>query len=143
MSRYLALTLRALVLVMWTPAVAFAAALAATGAEASPLNVPPALAVATLLLSTLAGATTLAIRVLAELKANPEKPLVKPWLYCLAHMLGSWCAGAFFFIVAMSQQYGVWMLLAMVLLASFVGAKALEVAADRWLPTTLPKGSPT
>lgn len=141
MAQYLTRIIRALVLLMWAPAAAFAATLAATGADASPLNVPAALIVATLLLSTLAGATTLAQRLVSELREHPDKPLVKPWLYCLAHMLGSWCAGTFFFLMAMSQQAGVWTLLGMVLIASFVGAKALELAAERYLPTAFPKGS--
>jgi hypothetical protein len=140
-AQYLIVILRAMVIAMWAPAAAFAAVLAGTGANASPLNVPAALVVATALFSTLAGATTLALRLVSELRADPDKPLVKPWLYCLAHMLGSWCAGAFFFLIAMAQGYGVWTLLASVLLASFVGAKALEMAAERWLPTILPKGS--
>lgn len=135
MTQYLIILLRALVLLMWAPAVTFAATLAITGADASPLNVPPVLLVATMLLSTLAGATTLALRLVHELRTNPDKPLVRPWLYCLAHMLGSWCAGAFFFLVAMAKNQDVWTLLGMVLLASFMGAKALEWAAERWLPT--------
>lgn len=142
MSRYLIILLRALIVCMWAPAVAFAAVVAATGgAEQSPLNVPAALLFATVVVSTLAGATTLAIRVVSEFKSDPGKPLVRPWLYCLAHMAGSWLSGTFFFLVAMDQNFGVWRLLATVLIASFVGAKALEMAADKWLPTTLPKGA--
>lgn len=140
MAQYLTKIIRALVLLMWAPAAAFAATLAATGADTSPLNVPAALIVASLLFSTLAGATTLALRLVSELRAA-DKPLVSPWLYCLAHMLGSWCAGSFFFFVGMSSGAGVWTLLGTVLLASFAGAKALEVAAEKWLPTSLPKGA--
>ena len=72
---------------------------------------------------TLAAATTLCKRVLDEYKANdaagqPDKPLVRPWLFAVSHMLGSWLAGAGFFLVGMSQGVNVWMLLAMVLVAS-------------------------
>lgn len=141
MAQYLTKILRALILLMWAPAAAFAATLAATGADVSPLNVPAALVVASLLFSTLAGATTLALRLVSELREHPDKPLVNPWLYCLAHMLGSWCAGSFFFFIAMSSGAGVWTLLGSVLIASFSGAKALEVAAEKWLPTSLPKGA--
>lgn len=142
MAQYLIRVVRWMVLLMWAPAAAFAAVLASTGADASPLNIPSALLVATLLLSTLAGATTLAQRLVSDLRADPPKPLVKPWLYCVSHMLGSWLSGAFFFLACMSQGTGVWTLLCTVLIASFLGAKALEAAAEKWLPSAaFPKGT--
>jgi hypothetical protein len=136
---YLLIVLRAIVLLMWAPAAVFAAAIAATGAESGPLSVRPALIVATCLFSTLMGATTLCIRLVKDLQGSPDTPLVKPWLYCLAHMLGSWSAGALFFVVAMSQGAGVWTLLGMVMAASFAGAKACEWGADLLLPKTAAK----
>lgn len=136
---YLTRIIQAVVLAMWAPAAAFAAVLAATGAETSPLNVPAALLVATVLFSTLMGATTLAHRLITELRANPDKPLVYPGLYSVAHMLGSWSAGSMCFVVAMSQQAGVWTVLGAVMAGSFGGAKTLEFMAERWLPTVAPK----
>jgi hypothetical protein len=138
---YMIIVLRALVFLMWAPAAVFAATVAATGVDNSPLTVPAALVVATALFSTLMGATTLAIRLVQELRDHPDKPLVKPWLYCLAHMLGSWSAGALFFVVSMGNGAGVWTLLGAVMAGSFGGAKACEWAAERILPTTLPRGS--
>jgi hypothetical protein len=141
MIRYVTNTAYSLVIFLWTPAAAFAAALAATGGNESPLNVPLGLALATLLFSTLMGATTLAIRLIGELRAEPPKPLVAPLLYCLAHMLGSWSAGALFFVIAMSQGAGVWTLLGMVMAASFAGSKACEAGAEFLLPKSLPKAT--
>lgn len=138
---YLAVLFRALIVLMWTPAFAFAAVLATTGADNSPLNIPLSMLVATMFISTLSGATTLALRIVSELRADPPKPLVHPWPYCIAHMFGSWLAGTLFFLLGMAQGAGVWLLLAMVLVSSFGGAKVLELAAERWLPTTLPKGA--
>lgn len=123
---------------LWTPAVVLAAAIAVTGSNDSPLNVPVALAIATLFFSSLAGVTTLSMRVLTELKAGTGT-LSHAWLYCASHMLGSWSAGAFTFLIAMQQQSSVWVLLAAVLLASFIGAKLLERAADHYLRIA-PKG---
>lgn len=146
MTRYLSATIRCLLLFTWLAAAPCVYALAAVAtADQMDVNIPASLLVATFLLSTLAGATTFAIRVVAELKTiadseNPSKPLVTPWLFCLSHMCGSWLAGTLFFLFAMQQQAGVWMLLSMVLLASFGGAKVIESAAERWLPTNYPKG---
>jgi hypothetical protein len=129
--------LRALSLCLLAPIVGFAGALAATGGNDSPLNVPIVLLVATMFLSTLAGAATLSIQVMGELKANakagePARPLLHPALYCLSHMLGSWCAGALAFLVAMERQAGVWWLLASVLVCSWIGAALLERVAKSW-----------
>lgn len=143
MTSYLASILKAVAFFMWTPAAVFAAALYTTGGTQSELNVPPVLLIASAFLATLAAATTLCKRVLDEYKANdaagqPDKPLVRPWLFAVSHMLGSWLAGAGFFLVGMSQGVNVWMLLAMVLVASFGGAVVVERMAENWLPKILP-----
>lgn len=147
MTKYIIIAIRTLMVVLWTPAAVFAGAIAYTGADASPLNIPPVLLVATMFFSSLAGATTLSIRFVAELKANadagqPAKALLYPWATGLSHMLGSWLSGGFFFLVSMGQQAGVWTLLAVVLIASFGGAKALEKVADNYLLSRLPKVEP-
>ena len=149
MNRYIIITIQSLIACLWVPVPVFAGVLLATGANDSPLAVPPTLLVATMFLSTLAGATTLAMRIVSELKANaeagnPAKALQHPWWTALSHMLGSWLASSFFFLVCMAQQAGVWMLLATVLIAAFSGAKGLEKVADAFLLSKLPpaKDSP-
>jgi hypothetical protein len=122
---------------LWTPALVFATTLAVTGGEASQLNVPLVLMMATMFVSTLAGVTTLAMRVVAEMRATSA--LLNPWLYCASHMLGSWCAGVLAFVFSMQQHADVWVLLASVLLASFCGAKGLEKVADMWSRGWAPK----
>lgn len=133
----------AIVYSLWAPVAAFAAGLAVTGGDASPLNVPLVLLVACVVVSTLAGATTLAMQLVRELKANaaagePDKALLHPWLNALAHMLGSWLTSTFIFFVCMAQGVGVWTLLSTVLLAAFVGAKLLETVAEKILLSRLP-----
>ena len=141
--RYIIITIRSFVVCLWVPVPVFAGILLETGANNSPLAVPLALIVATMFLSTLAGVTTLAMRFVSELKANaeagtPTKALSYPWWTAISHMLGSWLASAFFFLVCMAQQAGVWMLLSVVLIAAFSGAKALEKVADSFLLSRLP-----
>jgi hypothetical protein len=100
MSNRVALThLRVLVWMLCVPLFVFSAAVAATGGQESPLNVQPVLVVACMFFSTLAGAFTLSLRMIAELKGNfdagtPEKPLFAPYWTGLSHMFGSWLAGA-------------------------------------------------
>ena len=59
MNRYIIITIRALIACLWVPVPVYAGVLFATGANDSPLAVPLPLLVATMFLSTLAGATTL------------------------------------------------------------------------------------
>ena len=146
MNRYIIITIHSIIAGLWVPVPVYAGLLLATGANDSPLAVPLTLLVATMFLSTLAGATTLAMRIVSELKANacagnPTQALLHPWWTAVSHMLGSWLASAFFFLVCMAQQAGVWLLLATVLLAAFSGAKALEKVSDNFLLARLP-GAP-
>jgi hypothetical protein len=139
MSNRVALThLRVLVWMLCVPPFVFSAAVAATGGQESPLNVQPVLVVACMFFSTLAGAFTLSLRMIAELKGNfdagtPEKPLFAPYWTGLSHMFGSWLAGAAFFMLGMAWQLGVWLLMAQVMVASVGGAKVLEALVDNWL----------
>lgn len=135
--------LQAMVIALWAPMAAFAAGLAVTGSNESPLNVPVVLLIACMVVSTLAGATTLAMQLMRELRANaaagePDKALLRPWLNALAHMLGSWLTSTFFFFVCMANNVGVWTLLGTVLLAAFAGSKVLEAVADKFLLSKLP-----
>jgi hypothetical protein len=139
MSNRVVLThLRVLVWMLCMPPFLFGAAVAATGGQESPLNVQPVLVVASMIFSTLAGAFTLSLRIITELKANfdagtPEKPLFAPLVTGISHMCGSWLAGALFFMLGMSWALGVWLLMAQVMVASVGGAKVLEAAVDNWL----------
>jgi hypothetical protein len=138
MSRFILPLLRALLVCLILPIAGFAGALAATGGQDSPLNVPIVLLVATMFLSSLAGAAALSMRIMAELKANAEagaasKELLHPWMYCISHMLGSWSGGALAFVGAMQAQLGVWSLLASVLVMSFGGSELLKRVADNHL----------
>lgn len=118
---------------VWTPALATAAVVVASGD--SMFNVHPAVLVLTGVFSTLSGATTLAIRINKELDSAPGKKLPRPWLYCAAHMLGSWSMGAFVFLMNEHFAVDVWLSFANVLLGSFAGAAGLEQVAHRWLPS--------
>lgn len=130
--RYLHVLFWSLLAFIWTPALA-AAAVVSVGD--SVLNIHPAVLVLTGVFSTLSGATTLAIRINKELDSAPGKKLPRPWLYCAAHMLGSWSMGAFVFLMNEHFSVDVWLSFANVLLGSFAGAAGLEQVANRWLPT--------
>lgn len=133
-TRYTLQLMKALLALMWG-----GTATAATVALTNPaLEVDPVLMLLSAIISTLAGATTLAIRVnnllLAEDGKAEPRPLVRPWLFAIAHMLGSWLTGVAFFLYSRSQSMDVWMTLLVVLVFSFVGAKAIEMLAERILP---------
>lgn len=134
-NKYLSIVIRATLALVWLPALAFAGVVA-TIAPTNPevLEVPLIVLVVNLVFSTLAGGTTLAIRINAQLMSSPEMPLPRPWLFCLSHMLGSWLAGSFFFLIAQHNSVGIWMGFGMVLLGSFGGAKLLETAVEKYLP---------
>ncbi len=134
MTRHITFLIKFLAFFGWVPTTALAAVVAQLGPESDAINVPLLVVAVNLGFSTLAGATTLAIRINGQLLKDPDKPLPKPWLFCTAHMLGSWCAGSFFFMLAQHQHVGFWMGLGWVLLASFAGAKVLELAVERYLP---------
>lgn len=130
-TRYLHILLRAIMVFVWTPAVAFAAAVITPD---SPLNVPPMVFLLCCVFSTLSGVTTLAIRINKQLDSKPGKPLPRPWLYCGGHMGGSWMAGSLAFFGAQSYHLDVWQAFALVLMASFGGATFIEYAIKKYLP---------
>ncbi len=136
---YLRLCLRALTVLLWLPAVAWAGTLITVDGLVS---VPLSLVVISSMLSTMSGATALLIRIDKELQAAPDKPLPRPWLFCAAHMGGSWMAGTLGFIVSRHQGMDVWLAMGLVIAASFLGAKFIELVAERYLSRVLPPPSP-
>lgn len=137
-TRYLLHVVRALIMLAWTPAIAFATVVALQP-EMPDLVVDWMLVVISVVIATLAGATALFIRINNLLMRTPEQPMVRPWLFAVAHMSGSWSAGIAGFLVGRAQHLDVWTSLLGVLFMSFLGAKALEIAAERWLPVVRPK----
>lgn len=140
-ARRLRASLWALIACMWSPLLALPALAAAPGTSQvveALISIPPALVVISLVLSTLAGATALVIRIDRELSAAPDKPLPRPWLFSAAHMLGSWLSGSLAFIVGQQQQMDVWLALGVVITFSFTGAKSIEWVAERYLTKAVP-----
>jgi hypothetical protein len=137
-TRYLLIIMRAVLVVCWASCAAAASiALAHPGV---PLD--PVLVVICGAISTLSGATTLAIRVNTLIMESPEKPLVRPWFFVIAHMLGSWLAGVMAFLGTRINGNGDDTAMLAVLLMSFGGAKVIEKAAEIYLPKVLPTQPP-
>lgn len=132
--RYLMLLCKAAILLAWTATAATAAVVVARNPSQVELDL--LVVVLSSVISTLSGGTALAVRINALLMAqDPEKPrpFVRPWLFAFAHMGGSWTAGVMAFLVARGSEWNVWYLLLGVLLMSFLGARAVEALAERWL----------
>ena len=64
--------------------------------------------------------------------AEIPQAFVRPWLFVAAHMGGSWLAGVGALLLGKSNGWDVWTVLLSVLVASFGGAKILEMWAERW-----------
>lgn len=132
---YVRTALWALLFLLWTPTVAFAATVTLQqtfdGVTASVVAIVAAL-------SSLSGATALVVRIDKELRSVPGATLPRPVLFASAHMLGSWLAGALAFIFGESQDMNDWLELALIVLMSFGGAKVIELAIERWLAQALP-----
>ena len=99
---------------------------------------PKILLIVVIALSTLAGATALVIRIDRELRDKPGVVFERPTLFAVAHMLGSWLAGTLAFILAESQNMNDWGELGFIITASFMGAKFIELVAEKYLIKTLP-----
>lgn len=93
------------------------------------------------LASSLSGATALLIRIDRQLSAAPGKPLPRPWLFCGAHMAGSWLAGLLGFALAQKADGDIWELFVSVICFSFIGATAIERVAEKYV-VSLPGASP-
>ena len=127
---YISLALRTLTIIMWLPMPVWAATVATEHPfERVDLGVL-ALAFG---LSTLSGATALVWRLDAALRAAPDGKLPRPLLFASANLLGSWTAGSLAWIASQSQDSGVWLTLAAVILLSFGGARAIELLTEKYI----------
>ena len=132
-TKFLMATIRWMLAFLWVPTLALAN-VASMQQAAGPLVIDVFLAAVTFLVSSLCGGTTLAIRINTQLGADPEAKLIRPMLFCTAHMLGSWLAGVFAFLLGMLYTWPNAQTLVAVLVMSFAGSKGLEMAVERWLP---------
>ena len=134
-TRYVLIAFKAALWLSWTSTAAAAVVVAANAPSA--LDLDPMLMLLVCIISTLAGATALAIRInnllLAGEGDQAPKPFVRPWLFAAAHMGGSWMAGVAGFLLSRANAWDVWTSLLGVLVMSFGGAKVLEAFAERWL----------
>lgn len=130
--RYVLVLLRAMVVLMWAP-VALAAVTAVRAGRT--LEVDGGLLLWSVILSTLSGATALAWRINHLLMTEPERPLVRPWLFGTVNMLGSWVAASLAFIAGRAGEFDVWYSLAMIVIAAWAGAKGLDTLAERYIAT--------
>lgn len=134
------------IVLVWAPFAALPALAAVSGPLAAavieePLNLPPVLMGLAMVISSLAGATALLMRIDRELSAAPDKPLPRPWIMSSSHMAGAWLAGIAAFILSRQYDFQAWPTLGVVLSASFANAKFLELMLERFLPwrmTTAP-----
>jgi VanZ family protein len=119
----------------WSPFVALPAiaAILPVATIQDPLNIPPVLMGLAMVISTMAGATSLLMRIDRELSASPDKPLSRPWIMSSSHMFGAWLAGILAFIISRQYQFELWPTLGSVLSASFLGSKALEVMTEKYM----------
>ncbi len=142
---YLRVAVWALIGLWWAPWLVFsglmalpALALAApdmAAAMASPLDVSLLLVGLALLLSSGSAGTALLIRIDRELSDAPARSLPRMLVFCLAHMFGGWLAGTLAFLIGQSSKLDVWAGLILVVVASFMGAKFIELIAERMFPS--------
>ena len=134
---YISRALLGVIVSMWIPTLVFAATLVAARGD-EPLALDPLLMGFSCLLATMAGGTTLAIR-LNTMVQEPSKPLVKPWLFCGGHMGGSWCASTVAFLIGRQQSWDVWSSLIFVFVMGFAGARGMETLVEKYLGVLTPK----
>jgi len=126
---YVRYCLHGMLALLWAPSVLAASVLVIDGT----VSVPVALVAIAADGISLSGATALVQRIDRELRENEGRPLPRPWLFCAAHMLGSWLAGTLAFIASQHPALDVWFKLGMVIVASFAGAKFIEAMTEKYL----------
>lgn len=125
---------------MAIPSLALAAAPAAAHALDQPLNVSIEQLALAVLLSSCGGGTALLIRIDRELSQAKQRSVPHMLIFCASHMCGGWLAGALAFLLARAGDFDVWNGLILVLVASFTGAKFVEMVAERVYSSKLPPG---
>lgn len=143
-TRYVRAALWATVQLLWCGA-AMAAAVTLPGARE--LHALDAwLIVYSSIISTLSGGTALAWRINKLLLEYDEsgKKFVRPWLFAIAHMSGSWLAGTLAFLYGSGQTWDLQYMLFAVLIMSFGGAAGVEKAFEKVFAnlTLAPPGPP-
>lgn len=97
--------------------------------------------IAVLGLSTLAGVTALLLRISAQINEGPDGATAKPMkdarIFAAAHMCGSWLAGVVVFLLALHGAWPDFLVGAAIILASFGGAKTLELLTERFFNKVL------
>lgn len=138
---YVRRALRGLLLIMWAPMPVWAASMLADGGGGLTEfeNIRWSVLALAFGLSTLSGATALVWRLDQELRKSPDGKLPRPWLFSASNIMGSWLAGIFAWISSQSQNAGVWPTLVLVILLSFIGARAIETIAEKYLNKIDPK----
>lgn len=127
---YLRTALRLMLVALWVPTLALAGSITLqTTFEGITLTVVSIVAA----LSTLSGATALVVRIDKELRSQPDATLPRPWLFVSANMLGSWLAATVAFITGEGQDMNDWTELGFIIVASFIGARFLEMIAEKYL----------
>jgi len=136
---YLLVVLRCMLLILWLPTLALASTvtLGETLEDVSFFTV-----ILVFALSSLSGATALLQRIDRELRGSVDKKLPRPTLFAAAHMLGSWLAGCLAFLICENLNSNDWLELALIICASFTGAKFIESISEKYLAqwTPTPKG---
>lgn len=84
-------------------------------------------------ISTLSGLTALTIRIDAELRTAESSTLPRPMLFVSSHMLGSWLAGVLAVALSQMNSFTVWTQIAVVIIASFGGAKFVERVSETYI----------
>lgn len=137
-TRYLLILLRSLCAMLWAGSAAAVPVLLADRHISAILTDPLVLTIAGLI-ATAAGVTTLAMRIntlLAQQDPAHPQPLVKPWLFAMAHIGGSYLASIAALLIASIQKLEADSALLLVLVAAFLGSKFLEMVAEKYFPIT-------
>jgi cation transport ATPase len=138
--KHLRMALTATLLLLFTAQAALAATMAMIVGPAG-LNLEWGTMALCFIICTVSGVAALLQRINAELKLNPG-PLPRPFLFCAMHMSGSWVAGLLAFIIGQQMKMEVWSELALMIAASYAGARFLEAYVESRMPKPKPGDAP-
>lgn len=142
--RLLRLT-QVLLLALCMPAAGLAATVLAQQAH-DPLTLDAKLIVFSILVATAGALASVLLRLnimVAAEAAKPleeRRPLVQPWLFIAANLVGSYVAGLAGFMMGRANQWEVWNSMFVILILSFMGAKALDIIGEKLLSVDRFKG---